>query len=144
MAIAAIVLGIIGGVLQGGAGTLLVRVGTLRLAGLDAVRILSLSPTDVHDSAGRWYDSIASADFRGAVTREGFEAWVNRTMSSFGKLQDQRVLPKLRRTRTGRIEMRLQGQFANGTKPIEVVLAVQGQQRPRIDDIRVGDSSPRQ
>lgn len=143
LAIFAILLGLCGAGGQVIFGQLLYMI----LQGMDtgkvAVRIFRTPVGEAHAAAEKWYDQFGSEAFRAAVSKEDFAQWVAATISEYGQLQSSDAPKSIGQRRGNAFIARFTGRFVNGIERVEVAIGFDKQGKPVVEDIRVGESSPR-
>jgi len=110
--------------------------------GQDAIAVLKTSAADRAAETDKWISRFASKRMSVSIKPNEFEDWLEQIAKKHGQLQ-QHELPKTNSltTKNGAIVVHIKGHFVNGITPIEVEIGIDGDQA-KVDDIRVGDSSP--
>lgn len=110
--------------------------------GKEAAAVLKSSASDRPAKASAWYESFASERFKVSTSVNEFEDWLEHVTQEHGQLQ-QAKLDKKKPFESvhSAIAVRLKGQFVGGMSAIEVLVGFDGGEA-KIDDIRVGESSP--
>jgi uncharacterized membrane protein len=145
VAIAAIPLGLAGGFMQLAVGFLGHHVTAVRAEGDVAVQILKASSEDVAVQAAEWRTEVGSARFQANVTPEQMTGWLRAVLAEHGQLQSASMSPQgAFQSERNATKYRVIGQFVNGSSPIEMIMGYENNSlKPRVDDIRVDGSSPR-
>lgn len=143
-AIAAIPLGLAAGLVQFAVGSTVFSLLSVRMHSNAAVQILRSPSSEIAERARTWHEQMASQRFQVAVSPEMLTGWLNDVFARHGQLQSgTSAQKKAFGAERGATVYRLNGQFVNGTVPIEVVVGFDKGIQPKVDDIRVDGSSPR-
>lgn len=142
LGIIACMLGLLGIGTQYLVGWFLFNYVTCMHQGQAAAAILKVSASERPAAAAKWYEEMASERFKVTASAEYFEAWLESVATIHGQLQQGKRDPKKPVDYVNGIAVvRMKGQFVNGMSSIEVEIGFDGDEA-KVDDIRVGDSSP--
>lgn len=144
VAILAIPLGLVAGVFQLAVGATIYGLVSVKARGDQAIELLRCPRDETAQRAAQWHTDVASARFQASVTPENLAGWLTEVIDQYGQLQVATPLPKNTfGSERGVTVYRLNGQFVNGSAPIELVIGFDRRTETRIDDVRVKGSSPR-
>jgi hypothetical protein len=144
LAIVATPLGVLCGLVQLAIGLTSYGLISVKTHGDLAVELFRSPSGDVAERAREWHEELASARFQAAVKPEELAGWLSEVLAQHGQLQSATANPKqMFGGERGATVYRMSGQFVNGTVPIEMVVGFEETTKPRIDDVRVAGSSPR-
>ncbi len=142
LAIAAIPIGLAAAFLELVVGVGIHQLSVSTAISRKAVLVLKSPSSALTKNAADWYDKLASKRFKATVKPEEFEAWVASIIDERGQLQNFKPAQGAGVHREGSAAVfKFIGQFVNGGAPIEVHVGMDDG-RAKIDDIRVGGSSP--
>jgi hypothetical protein len=141
MAIAAVILGLIGAVMQLGTGPVLHQRLVCMRHGKAALSLLRTPTSDLSAASANWHKKAASIRFQVAITPQELEEWLAGVVAEHGQLQSEVPL-RSRQTMEGSAHVfTYNGQFVNGAARVVIFVGLDNG-RPKVDDIRVSDSSP--
>lgn len=144
VAIAAIPLGLLGGFLQVVFGFMSFGFLGVKMEGDRAVQLLRTPAASIAEQAASWRSEHGSKRFQANVTEEAMAGWLADVVAKHGQMQSTSVSRNdMFRQDRGAMVYRLNGQFVNDTAPVEMIIGFESNMQPRVDDIRVDGSSPR-
>lgn len=143
LAITAVVLGLIGAVLQLGIGMAVYLQFVCMRQSKAAITLLMTPSAELTDAAEKWHERAASARFQVAVTPEELAHWLEGVISEHGQLQSEERVQTRQFVEGSSYVFTFNGQFVNGAARV-VILVGMDKGRPKVDDIRVSGSSPLQ
>lgn len=141
LAITAVILGLIGAGLQLLVGTAVYQQILCMRQSKAAISLLRTPTSELEKAAERWHDMAASARFQVAVTPEELADWLAGVVAEHGQLQSEQQMRSRQIVEGTSYVFTYNGQFVNGAARV-VILVGMDKGRPRVDDIRVSDSSP--
>ena len=141
LAIAAIPLGVLAALSQLTIGSAITRFKATTEHSRKALAILETPRSRLPEEVSEWYEAMPSARFKVAVTEAQFRQWLEEVQAKHGQLQEAERSKQKPKTRDGAIAFNFVGRFVNGATDIEVLVGLD-MQGPRVDDLRVGGSSP--
>lgn len=144
VAITAIPLGLAGGCLQFLLGFLIFGVQAMTAQGKVAVKVLTSPTSELTTRAEEWRNDLGTEKFQDDVTAEQLAGWLESVIETHGQLQSTKVNARdAFGSERGVTLYKVTGQFVNDSAPIELVMRFEKGLDPRLDDIRVDGSSPR-
>jgi hypothetical protein len=144
VAIAAIPMGLVFGMLQGIAGVAIFQIVSVTKFSDQAVQVLRSPQAEVTTQAESWHAEFTAKRFQVSVPPDQLAGWLNAILAEHGQLQSAALSKKAPiGSERGSMVCNLIGQFVNGSAPIELVVGFDEPLKPKIDDIRVDGSSPR-
>ncbi len=141
VAIAAIPIGLVAGVLQVAVGASLYRMQVSLQFSEKALKLLGTSSSNIEEAVDDWYAEKTSARFQAACSPEKLAGWLRETLAERGQIQHVKKDRNFLEVTPTAFVVKLNGNFVNGGAPLRVHVGIEGME-PKVVDIEVGGSSP--